>query len=317
MANHKKTKKILNDNWDDIVKLRESGTSLVDIASTYGISRQTLSARFNKRAITTSVEQPALRILTLDIENAPMLSYTWGLWDQSISANMRVDGNRSYMMSIAMKWLGEDEVHYFETRTEDDSELTAKAIEFLDKADIVVGHNAKKFDVKKINAYAALNGIPPPSPYRVVDTMLIAKRFFTFERNTLDYLSHALCTETKSGHGKFTGFELWSECMKGNEEAWAEMQHYNKQDVVATEELYLKLRPWDKAHPNVSTLANSDKPKCISCGSTQLHEDGYSITNLSKFQRYKCENCGGYSRGRTNLIPREYRDNLLAPIVNG
>ncbi|RLG55574.1 MAG: hypothetical protein DRN95_07735, partial [Candidatus Hydrothermarchaeota archaeon] len=127
----------------------------------------------------------------------------------------------------AAKWLHSDEIFYFETRNEDDSDITADILKLVDEADIVIGHNAQKFDMKKINAYAILNGLEPPSPYRVIDTMLIAKRYFAFEQNTLDYLSHALCTTAKSAHKKFTGFELWKACMQGDEDAWAEMKHYN------------------------------------------------------------------------------------------
>ena len=318
MANHKRTKKILNDNWDDIEKLKADGVSIKDIAVAYGVSRQVLEARFSKtKAIKVKAEQPTLKILTLDIENAPMKAYVWGLWQQNIGANMRLPDNRSYMMSVAAKWLHEDKVHYFETRDEDDSEITAAILKMVDEADIVVGHNAQKFDMKKINAYAVLNGLKPPSPYRVIDTMLIAKKHFAFERNTLEYLSKALCTAQKLDHKKFSGFELWSECIAGNDEAWAEMKHYNIQDVRATEELYLILRPWAKGHPNVAVSTNALTEKCTSCGSNNLQPNGYSITNVSKFQQYKCDDCGSYSRGRKNLLDKDVRDALLTSVANG
>jgi hypothetical protein len=315
--NNKLTKKLLNDNWEAILLLKAAGTSVTDIAMTYGVSRQTLDARLKKKVITNTPANPTLKTLILDIENAPMMSYHWGLWDQSINPGMRIEGNRSYMMSIAMKWLGYDEVFYYETRTEDDSELVAKVLEFLNEADLVVGHNAKKFDMKKINAYAALNGLLPPSPYRIIDTMLIAKKEFAFERNTLDYLSHALCKQTKSAHGKFKGFELWSECMKGNEEAWAEMKHYNIQDIMATEELYLVLRPWAKGHPNVTTTSGSGVKRCIACGSTALSPSGYSVSNVAKYSKYKCDDCGSYSRGRKNILTKESKEALLTNVSNG
>ena len=316
---HKTTKKILNENWDDICERIGAGESLTDIAMIYGVSRPALSARVNKKG-TNIVRTPAtqtLKILTLDIENAPMTSYVWGLWQQNIQPSMRVEGDRSYMMSVAAKWLHEDKVHYFETRDEDDSQITAEILKLVDEADIIVGHNAQKFDMKKINAYAILNGLTPPSPYRVIDTMLIAKKHFAFERNTLDYLSNALCSATKSAHKKFQGFDLWKECMKGNEEAWEEMKHYNIQDVRATEELYLILRPWAKGHPNVTTTANSTVRRCASCGSKNIHEDGYSITNVSKFRQYKCEDCGSFSRDRSSLLPKDVREKLLTSVVNG
>jgi transposase-like protein len=318
MANNKKTRKILDTNWKDIETAYNNGMSIKDLSAAYGVSRQVLSARVSKiKNHMKANTSPALKILTLDIENAPMKAYVWGLWQQDIQQSMRLPDNRSYMMSVAAKWLHEDRVHYFETRTEDDSNITAAILKLVDEADIVVGHNVKNFDMKKINAYAVLNGLKPPAPYRVVDTMLIAKKHFAFERNTLEYLSKALCNIHKFEHKKFNGFELWSECIAGNEEAWAEMKHYNVQDVLATEELYIKLRSWDKGHPNVAITMNAIEHKCTSCGSSNVTKYGFSLTNVSKFQRYKCTDCGGFSRGRSNLLDKPVRDKLLTTVSNG
>ena len=146
--------------------------------------------------------------------------------------------------------------------------------------------------------------------------MLIAKKEFSFEQNTLEYLTNALCAEKKSGHGKFKGFDLWSECMKGNEEAWKEMKHYNMQDVVSTEELYHILKPWFKGHPNVTTGDIREFPLCPTCGSHELKISGYSKTNVSKFIRYKCK-CGAYSRGRNSIMSKDARKNTLVSVANG
>jgi len=315
---HRATKETLNRNWTEIIGLKAAGVKVKAIADKFNISRQVLKARLDKHNPDVALDpSDKLKILILDIENAPMLSFSWGLWQQNIQDSMRVEGNRSYMMTVAAKWYGEDEIFYFETRTEDDSKVIRQIMELVDEADLIVGHNAKQFDMKKLNAYALLNGLTPPSPYRVIDTMLIAKKECAFERNTLKYLSGALCKHTKSEHGKFTGFELWSECMKGNEEAWAEMKHYNIQDVLVTEELYEILRPWAKGHPSVVVGSKSHTKRCTSCGSGALVPAGYSHTNVSQFKRYKCEDCGSYSRGRSNQLTKEDREHLLCPVANG
>ena len=317
--NNKDTKKILNDNWDKISALRTTGMSFTKIGKQFGVSKQALSARFRvkTKALVKSPAHPTLKILILDIENAPMLSYHWGVWKQNIGKPMRLEGNRSYMMSIAMKWLGEDKVHYFETRTEDDSQLIKDTLKFLDEADIVIAHNGKSFDMRKINAYAITNGINPPSPYRQIDTLIEARKHFMFERNTLAHLADTLDCSPKLDHAQFQGFELWKECMAGNDDAWAEMKLYNVEDVNVLEEVYLKMRPYIKGHPNVVTTAESLKHRCTACGSHKLHEEGYSVTNVSKFQRYKCEDCGSFSRGRKNLLPKDAREQLLTSVANG
>jgi DNA-directed RNA polymerase subunit RPC12/RpoP len=240
-----------------------------------------------------------------------MLSYHWGVWKQNIGKPMRLEGNRSYMMSIAMKWLGEDEVFYYETRTEDDSKLVGQTLAFLDEADFVIAHNGAKFDIPKINAYAITNGLLPPSPYKVIDTLQIARKNFMFERNTLEHLADELGCTPKLKHARFSGFSLWKECMAGNDEAWAEMKEYNIQDIVTLEELYMKLRPWAKIHPNLSTHQESEVHLCPKCSSTNLHRRGYQFSNVSKYQRYRCMDCGSWSRTRYTENSVEARKGLL------
>ncbi len=315
---HKRTKEILDTNWDKIMKKVASGTSITKVAEKYGVSRQVVAARIKAGTLPAiKVVTPLLKVLILDIENAPMMSYHWGVWKQNIGQPMRVDGDRSYMMSIAMKWLHEEEIHYFETRTEDDSELVGKTLEFLDEADIVIAHNGKAFDIKKINAYAIMNGLNPPSPYRQIDTLIEARKHFMFERNTLAHVAKALNCTDKLSHGQFQGFTLWAECMKGNEDAWAEMKKYNIQDILTLEEVYIKMRPYIKSHPNVVTTAGSPGKRCTTCGSHNLTSNGFSVTNVSQFERFKCDDCGSFSRGRKNMLSAELRDNLLTSVANG
>ena len=105
--------------------------------------------------------------------------------------------------------------------------------------------------------------------------------------------------------------------MAGNEEAWAEMKAYNIQDIVTLEEVYLKMRPYIKSHPNVLTTGKTDRIGCASCGSENIVPDGFSTTNVSKFNRFKCSDCGSFSRSRTNVLSKEVRENLLTSVANG
>mgnify|MGYP002639934537 FL=1 len=322
MGKKKNIKKILEENWEEIAQLASSGVEISTLSSYFNVPVNDINAKLKKenQPSTTPIkgkQDKKLNILILDIENAPMMSYHWGVWKQNIGEPMRIEGNRSYMMSIAMKWLDEDKIHYFETRTEDDSELIGKTLPFLDKADIIVAHNGKAFDMKKINAYAIQNNLKPPSPYRQIDTLIEARKHFLFERNTLSYIATALDCSPKLDHGEFSGFSLWKECMAGNKKAWAEMKKYNIQDIRTLEEVYLKMRPYIKGHPNVVTTAGSGQHRCTACGSYALKPNGFSITNVSKFARYICSDCGSFSRGRKNELTKVERDNLLTSVANG
>jgi hypothetical protein len=86
------------------------------------------------------------------------------------------------------------------------------------------------------------------------------------------------------------------------------MEKYNKHDVLALEELYYKLAPWDKSI-NFDVYHDGLEQKC-SCGSTDFKLNGYAYTSLGKYQRYVCKSCGRECRGRVNLLSTEKRESL-------
>lgn len=315
MSKHKKTKKILDDNWSEIVQLRDDGMSLSDISIAYGVPKVTLKARFAKKVITNTPAHPSLKTLVLDIETSPFTAYSYNRWQVNISDAMRRDDDIT-ILSYAYKWIGKDKVYYEENRKGCDKTILEELSKVLNEADIVIGHNMQRFDAPMINTRLAMNGLNPVSPYRVIDTLKIAKKHYRFERNTLDWVAKSLDCNRKLEHKNFPGISIWIEMLHGNDEAWATNKEYNKMDVIVTEEVYMKMRPFTKPHPSVAIGSNSLTKRCVSCGSKNVHEDGFTYTNSSKFQRYKCTDCQSFSRGRKNLLGKEVKENLLSP-VNG
>ena len=314
MPSHKKTKRILDTNWGTIQQLRQDGVSVKDIATAYGVSRQVLEARFKKKQIVSTEINPMLKMLVLDIETSPFTAYSYNRWQVNISDLMRRDDDIT-ILSYAYKWIGSDEVFYEENRDNCDKAILEKLSKVLDEADIVIGHNMQRFDAPMINTRLAMNGLPPTSPYRVVDTLKIAKKHYKFEKNSLDWVARSLKCSRKLEHKNFPGMAIWIEMLHGNDEAWAENKAYNKMDVVVTEEIYYKMRAFTKPHPSIVIGADSSSKRCVTCGSKDLTEDGYHYTNTSKFKRYKCANCGSFSRARKNLLTKDAKDNLLAPVT--
>jgi hypothetical protein len=160
-----------------------------------------------------------------------------------------------------------------------------------------------------------MNNLPPCKPYRIIDTLQMAKKHYRFERNTLDWVAKSLGCSRKLEHNDFPGMTIWIEMLHGNEAAWRANEDYNKTDVIVTEEIYKKMRNFSKPHQSVTVQAQSSSKCCVTCGSKDIVEDGYFYTNLSKFQQYHCNSCGSYSRGRKNLIDKKVRENLLAPVT--
>ena len=182
-----------------------------------------------------------MKILLFDIETSPILANVWSLWSEAKS--MKLVDVDWYVLTWSAKWLGDKKTvvkslpeykNYKKDRT-DDSALLQDLWDLLDEADIVIGHNAQKFDCKKVNARFLLNGMPPPAPYRVIDTLKAAKAHFAFTSNKLDSLGEILGLGRKVDTG---GFELWKGCMNNDPKCWKLMCKYNKQDVDLLEKVY-------------------------------------------------------------------------------
>lgn len=257
----------------------------------------------------------SVNILIFDLETAPTQAAVWGMWKQNIGVDMiQTDW---YIMSFAAKWLGDNNIIYKDCRfTDTDYHLLQELHHLLDKADIVIAHNAIKFDVKKVNARFITEGFEPPSPYKVIDTLQEAKKHFAFTSNKLQYLTDRLCTEKKMSHAKYPGYLLWKECLDGNLSAWEEMKDYNIQDIISLEELYLKMRPWMSSHPVITLEKETDTMVCPKCGSNHVHRRGTSTTSAGVYQRYKCMDCGGWSRGRYALNNKKHKELRLTNAVN-
>jgi DNA polymerase elongation subunit (family B) len=254
------------------------------------------------------------RILIVDIETSPIISYTWGLFDQNVALNQVVED--WHLLSYSAKFLNEKKVYYKDQskakNISNDKPLLEDLWNLLDASDIVIGQNSTSFDIKRIKARMLIHGMQPPSSFKQIDTMRIAKKYFNFTSNKLEYLSKKLCKKHKKlTHKKFPGFELWKECLKGNKAAWAEMKKYNIQDILATEELYNKLQPWDSSI-NFNVYSDSVENVCA-CGSTSFIKKGYKFTSVGKYQRYKCTKCGSEAKSRTNLLDKEKSKTLLIP----
>ena len=253
------------------------------------------------------------KILTADIETLPLQTYNWSLFDEPRALDRLVKDWAVF--SAAGKWLHEKKVQYVDTQQQpggasDDKELLIWLRELLDEADIVVGQNVQKFDMRKIRARMIYHGLKPFREPEIVDTMLMAREVGAFTSNKLEYLS-TLTDELKSKHTKYPGFALWLGILANEPGAWAECKRYNKQDVVATEKLYLLLRPWARRHPNLAHYYEDDNRRCPRCGSPNLHPTEVVHRGVSTYQAYQCGDCGGHSRNRFTLNTKDKRKALI------
>lgn len=240
----------------------------------------------------------APRILILDIETSLMEVYSFGIRDQYLGhEQIKKDWT---ILSVAAKWLDEKSVWQLDTRNTTEKKILKEVRKLMEEAHIIVGHNSKSFDVKRLNGKFEEYGIKPPSSFQQVDTYLQSKKYFSFSSHTLDYLLQKLNSPIKKRkHSKYPGKTLWIECDKGNKDAFKEMAIYNIYDVLGTEWLYKRMAPWGTGI-NFNVYYGDKEAKCT-CGSTSFHKNGYAYSSTGKFQRYYCKKCGAELRSRQNL----------------
>lgn len=242
--------------------------------------------------------ETAPRVLLYDIETGPNLAYCWGAYEQNV-----IDFARERdILCFAWKWLGEKETHALALpmlpsyRKGGDNKRAHKALAqglhaLFCEADVVVGHNVQNFDDKMANTEFIINGLPPPPPHRVVDTLQIARSKFRFNSNKLDDLGKRLGLGRKVKH---RGFNMWLGCLEGDKKSWAEMVKYCVGDIALLEKVFLKFRPWVKM-PNL----NERTLGCPTCGKGPMQRRGWRRQVGVRLQRFQCFGCGAWAAGST------------------
>lgn len=243
-----------------------------------------------------------MRILLLDIETAPNLAHVWGMWQQNVGLPQLIDAG--YVLCWSAKWLGDSDIMFDSIRKSGPKRMLRRIHKLLSDADAVIHYNGTKFDIPTLNKEFLTHGMEPPAPYQQIDLLRTARSRFRFPSNKLDYVAKALGVKQKVKH---RGHELWIKCMEGDNEAWSEMEVYNKGDIDTLEGVYFKFRPWIKGHANHSVF-NSDMV-CPSCGGTHYQRRGYQFTRAGKYARFQCTDCGSWFRhNKTEAQTEKYLD---------
>lgn len=256
-------------------------------------------------------EKRELQVLYFDIENSPEEGYFWNRWKTNI-AECQV---KRYSHILTVAWAFNDgevqttKISVDDVANEDDLTAVVDLAQAINKADIIVGFNSKKFDIKVLKTRMIKHGLPPLKPVKHIDIYQTAKSQMRFPSNSMDNIAKYL------GYSDLkikTNFDLWKRCLDtGNfqvsNNALEEMRVYNKHDIVITRNLYKKFQGWTTG-VNVGTIVNKIEPenhtlRCSKCGSDDIHAmEDFTYTQTSGFGLYRCgnEECRGVSRITSN-----------------
>ena len=255
------------------------------------------------------------KILIFDIETAQMQTKVWSLKHNNFIQPHRIVKDW-FMLCWTAKWLYSNEimgecVTPKEAKKRDDKRIVVPMWKLLEEADIVVGHNVKNFDLRKLNARFLDHGFTsPPLSYVIIDTLLQSRGTFDYSSHKLDYITKFL----KLPHKLDTNIGLWDDCEDGNQEALDRMFEYCGNDVKINEEVYLLERAWMKNHPNIPLYGDLTEMRCPYCNSTKLTQQGHYVTPMNKYNTYRCE-CGAISRARTAKLSPDKRKNLIRSVA--
>jgi hypothetical protein len=255
------------------------------------------------------------KLLIYDIETKLLKAWIWRLGEQVVRHDQLDQGyNRDGIISIAYKWYGEKETFVLHGD---------HAIEKFDKiirqADVVLGKNSDRFDVKHINTQRMLQGLKPMPEWLDINDDLEKqlRKYFTFPSQSLDYVSKLFGLGGKvkmerqdwidianlellnklsnlCPHDCFVLFgAVPAVIIQKGEKALKKMLFYNKKDVTDTEKVLVKVLPYIKLKKNANVM--NDGKGCILCGGHHLDATKIITVGQTKYQQFYCEDHHGYA----------------------
>jgi len=232
------------DAKDNITKTVKKFCSLHDKPYNDSVRRTgsiVLSRGFSSDVIKQDsfAEQHQAKILLFDLETSPILCRMWSLWQNGVNIDDIVEDWT--LLCFSAKWLFDDNViaHVLtedELINRDDERISRELWKLMDSADIIIAHNAERFDIRKSNSKFLKHELNLPSPYQVIDTLKHVKKRINLTSNKLDYIARYLGIEGKL----VTPSGMWRKVMENDYNMLLEMDRYCQQDVVCLEEVSLK-----------------------------------------------------------------------------
>lgn len=232
------------------------------------------------------------KILLWDIETSYNLVSTWNVGYKLNISHENIVKERA-IICICYKFLGESKIYSLEWNLGDDKQLLIDFIKVLNSADLSIGHNSDRFDLKWLRTRCIYHGIQTFPEYITIDTLKLSKSHFRFNSNRLDYLGKFLLGEGKLDTG---GFKLWQQVVEDNNpQAMKKMITYCKKDIILLEKVYNKLNLHTKSRTHLGVLQGKDECTCPNCSSEDIYLSKTRSTAQGVLRRQmQCKDCNKY-----------------------
>jgi len=276
------------------------------IAKGHSVSIKTCKTALREIRLENKYINKKPRVLIYDIETARVEARLWWAGKQYVNGN-QITSDPS-IITIAWKWVGENKVNYLKwDKNKIDKKLVTKFLKIYNKADMVIGYNNDRFDNKWINTRALKYGLEVNTFVKSFDIMKQSKRLFRLPSYSMNYLAKFLGVQTKLQH---TGLAMWDAIQYGKKKeakkAMKLMVKYNIQDIIVTEQVYLKVRKYMKSPIHLGVVAGESKTSCPVCGGTHSKLHHTTVTAAGTIQHImKCKNDGvKYKISNTEYLKR-------------
>lgn len=228
------------------------------------------------------------KTLLFDIETAPILAWIWNTGKQFVTHDQLKDGQKSNIICICYKWAHERKVHSLDWgyHAQCSYDMLERFGEEVAKADLIIGQNSDRFDIRHINTQRLLNDMPPISWPTSEDTLKQLRKYFYLPSYRLDYVAKLL---TGSGKDKMA-FSDWVNIVeRKDKKAFHRMIKYCCKDVLALEAVWKKIKAHCKAKVSAATIVGD--ACCPRCGTSDPICDGFKYLVSGKYQRFQCVKC--------------------------
>ena len=308
---------ISEQDYEEYLKLIKQGMSQRSTCDVLSLSRSSIQRYLKKlnelnsdvgTTNTITVIDDKVNVLFLDLESSLMEGMFFRIWQENIQFK-RIT-KQSHLLTAS--WAFNDEpvqgvrVTPNDVATSNDFDIVVKMVQAINKADIIVTFNGKKFDCKLLNTRALFWGLPPIKPVKHIDLFEQSKRLFKFPSNSMQNISMYLGENGKLA----TSSDLWERCANHKnydecDKALDEMLRYNQIDIEATRDLFYRYQGRMKGVPNIATITNDKKStehlRCTHCGGLDVDKmNEKTYTTASSFNLYRCSYCKGISRVTKN-----------------
>ena len=250
----------------------------------------------------TNTRKP--KILWYDVETTPLLAYVWRLGEQVVGHHqLAKQWSQYHIICVSYAWddgKPAKTIHWGYTQ-QDSARVIREFDKIVKQADVAIGKNSDRFDVRHINAQRFIHNLPPLPEWAnfTDDVEKQLRKHFIFPSMSLDYISKELGL---GGKVKMQ-FSDWIDIVEiQNEKSFQKMLAYNRKDVEDTRAIWLKIQPHVTPKLNQATFYGDFR--CTNCGSQDLVKDGVRYKGKTVYQTFRCKTHNGYA-GRVVINPTE------------